>query len=85
MIFRNIQFFVMYNDIRIRLLIVDKNVLKTKIVINKHVNYKIFILRILLNCKNDDVNKNKQKTMFISFIKKQYFIRSIFVIIINKF
>ena len=83
--FRNIQFFVMCNDIRIRLLIVDTNVLKTKIIVDKHADYKIFILRISLNCKNDDVNKNKQKTMSISFIKKQYFIRSIFVIIINKF
>ena len=85
MIFRNIQFFVMCNDIRTRLLIIDQNVLKTKIIANKHVNYKIFILRISLNCKNNDVNKNKRKTMFISFIKKQYFIRLIFVIIINKF
>ena len=85
MIFRNIQFLVMCNDTRTRLLIVDQNVLKTKIIVDKHVNYKIFISRISLNCKNDDVNKNKQKTMFISFIKKQYFVRLIFVIIINKF
>ena len=85
MIFRNIQFFVMYNDTRARLLIIDQNVLKTKIIVDKHANYKILISRISLNCKNDDVSKNKRKTMLISFIKKQYFVRSIFAIIINKF
>ena len=84
MIFRNIQFFVMCNDIRARLLIVNQNVLKTKIIADKHVDHKILISQISLNCKNDDVNKNKRKTIFISFIKKQYFVRSIFVIIINK-
>ena len=61
MIFRNIQFFVMCNDIRARILIVDNNVLKTKIIVDKHVDHKIFISRISLNCKNDDVNKNKKK------------------------
>ena len=85
MIFRNIQFFVMCNDIRVRILIVDNNVLKTKVIADKHADHKIFISRISLNCKNDDVNKNKRKTMLISFIKVQYFIRSAFVIIINKF
>ena len=75
----------MCNDIRTRLLIVDQNVLKTKIIVDKHADYKLFILQISLNCKNDDVNKNKRKTMLISFIKKQYFVRSTFVIIINKF
>ena len=85
MIFRNIQSFVMCNDIRVRILIVDNNVLKTKIIADKHADYKIFISRISLNCKNDDVNKNKKKTILISFIKVQYFIRSAFVIIINKF
>ena len=84
-IFRNIQFLVMCNDTRAWLLIVNQNVLKTKIIVNKHVDYKIFISRISLNCKNDDVNKSKRKTMFISFIKKQYFVRSTFAIIINKF
>ena len=61
MIFRNIQFFVMCNDIRARILIVDNNVLKTKIIVDKHADYKIFISRISLNCKNDDVSKNKKK------------------------
>ena len=84
MIFRNIQLFVMCNGIRARILIVDNNVLKTKIIADKHADHKIFISRISLNCKNDDVNKNKRKTMLISFIKIQYFIRSAFVIIINK-
>ena len=85
MIFRNIQSFVMCNDIRARILIVDNNVLKTKIIVDKHVDYKIFISRISLNCKDDDVSKNKKKTMLISFIRVQYFIRSAFVMIINKF
>ena len=85
MIFRNIQPFVMCNDIRARLLIVEKNVLKAKIIADKYADHKILISRVLLNCKNDDVNKSKRKTMFISFIRKQYLVRSTFPIIINKF
>ena len=85
MIFRNIQSFVMCNNTRIRILIVDNNVLKTKVIVDKHVDHKIFISRISLNCKNNDVSKNKKKTMLISFTKVQYFIRSTFVMIINKF
>ena len=75
----------MCNDIRARLLIVEKNVLKAKIIADKYADHKILISRVLLNCKNDDVNKSKRKTMFISFIRKQYLVRSTFAMIINKF
>ena len=84
-ILRNIAFFFMCNNIRARILKINLNVLKTKIIVEKNVNIKVFISRISLNSKNNDVNKNRKKLIFVFFTKKQYFVRFVFVIIINKF
>ena len=47
--------------------------------------YKMcFISRISLQFKNDECNKNRWTNVFCQFIKRQFFVRSIFAIIINK-
>ena len=47
-IIRNLKSLVMCNDIRARLIHVDKNVLKTEVIDEKHVDIKILISRISL-------------------------------------
>ena len=57
-ILRNIAFFVICNNIRIQIFKIIKNVLKAKIIVENYINKKIIILRIFLNSKNDEINKN---------------------------
>ena len=66
-ILRNIAFFVMCNNIRTRIFKIIKNVLKTKIIVKNHVNKKVIISQIFLNSKNNEINKNQKKLMFVSF------------------
>ena len=84
-IFRNFSFFVQCNDIRIKLIRVIQHVLKTEIINNKFKNEKILISRILLFSKNDEISKNRKKIVLCQFNKIQFFVRFVFVIIINKF
>ena len=84
-ILRNIVFFVICNDIRTRIFKIIKNVLKTKIIAENYVNKKVIISRIFLNLKNNEINKNRKKLMFVFFTRLQFFIQFAFVIIINKF
>ena len=73
-ILRNIAFFFMCNSTRTRILKINSNVLKAKIIIEKSVDIKMFISRISLNSKNNDVNKNRKKLIFVFFTRKQYFV-----------
>ena len=57
MIIRNLKSLVMCNDTRARLTHVYKNVLKIKVIDEKHVDIKILISRISLLSKNDENNK----------------------------
>ena len=85
MLLRNIKSFVMCNDIRIRLIYITINVFEIEIIIDKSINEKFLISRISLNSKNDEINKNRKKTISCQFIKRQFFIQSTFVMTINKF
>ena len=40
--------------------------------------------RISLDSKNDEINKNRKKIVSCQFIKRQFFMRVVFVMIINK-
>ena len=84
MFFRNIRFFVMCNDIRARLTRVTFHVLKIEMISNKSIDEKILIFRISLDSKNDKISENRKKIVSCQFTKRQYFIRAIFVMIINK-
>ena len=61
MFFRNFDFFVQCNDIRIRLTRIFEHVLKTKIINNKSKNQFILISRISFFFKNDENSKNRKK------------------------
>ena len=84
MFFRNIRFFIMCNNIRIRLTRVTFHVLKIEMMLNKSIDKKILIFRISLDSKNNEINKNRRKIVSCQFIKRQFSIRAIFVITINK-
>ena len=84
MIFRNLKFSIKCNDIKIRITRINQHVLEIEIVDDKKTNFKIVISRISLQFKNDEFNKNRRAIMFCQFIKRQYFIRFAFAMIINK-
>ena len=84
MLLRNIRSFVMCNEIKVRITRIVEHVLKIEIIVDKSQNIKILISRISLNFKNDEINKNRKKIVLCQFTRRQYFIRSIFDIIINK-
>ena len=84
MIIRNLKSLVMCNDTRARLTHVDRNVLKTKVIDEKHADIKILISRISLQSKDDESNRERKRNVSCSFIKRQYLIRSTFVMTINK-
>ena len=84
MIIRNLKFLVMCNDTRARCTHVDRNVLKTKVIDEKHVDIKILISRISLQSKDDESTKERRRNVSCFLIKRQYFIRSTFVMTINK-
>ena len=84
MFFRNIRFFIMCNDIRAKLTRVTFHVLKIEMISNKSIDEKILIFRISLDSKNDEINKNRKKIVSCQFIKRQFSIRAIFVMTINK-
>ena len=69
MIIRNLKLFVMCNDTRARLTHVDRNVLKTKVIDEKHVDIKILISRISLQSKDDESNRERRRNVSCSFIK----------------
>ena len=84
MLFRNIRFFVICNDTRARFTRVTFHVLKIEMMSNKSIDEKILIFRISLDSKNDEINKNRRKIVLCQFTRRQYFIRAIFVMTINK-
>ena len=84
MLLRNIRFFFMCNEIKVRITRIVENVLKIEIIANKFQSTSILISRISLNFKNDEINKSRKKIVSCQFTRRQYLIRSIFVIIINK-
>ena len=84
MIIRNLKFLVMCNDTRARLTHVDRNVLKTKVIDEKHADIKILISRISLQSKDDESNRERRRNVSCSFIRRQYLIRSTFIMTINK-
>ena len=57
-ILRNIDLFVICNDTRTQIFKITKYVLKTKIIAKNYINKKVFISRISLNSKNNEINKN---------------------------
>ena len=85
MILRNLKFLVKCNEIKIRITRIDERIIEIEIIDDKRNDIKIIISRISLQFKNDENNKNRQTSVFCQFIKRQYFIRSIFAIIVNKF
>ena len=84
MLLRNIRSFIICNEIKTRITRIVENVLKIEIIVDKFQNINIFIFCILLNFKNDKINKSRKKIVLYQFTRRQYFIRSIFVMIINK-
>ena len=84
MLLRNIRSFVMCNEIKVRITRIVENVLKIEIIANKSQNINILISRISLNFKNDEINKSRRKIISCQFTRRQYLIRSTFVMIINK-
>ena len=84
MFFRNIRFFIMCNNIRIRLTRVTFHVLKIEMMLNKSIDKKILIFRISLDSKNNEINKNRSKIILCQLIKRQFSIRAVFAMIINK-
>ena len=84
MLLRNIRSFVMCNDIKARITRIDESYIKVEIISSKFKNTFILISRIFLNFKDDDVNKERKKRMLCQFTKRQHFIRSTFVMTINK-
>ena len=84
MLFRNIRSFVMCNDIKARITRIDESCIKVEIISSKFKDTFILISCISLNFKDDDVNKERKKTMLCQFTRCQYLIRSTFVMIINK-
>ena len=83
-IIRNLKLLAMCNDTRARLTYVDRNALKIKVIDEKHIDIKILISRISLQSKDDESNRERKRNVLYSFIRRQYFIRSIFVMTINK-
>ena len=84
MILRNLKLFIKYNDIRARITRIDNHIIEIEIIDDKRENTKIVISRISLQSKNDKFNKNCRTIVFCQFIKRQYFIRFAFAMIINK-
>ena len=84
MLLRNIRSFVICNEIKIRITRIVENVLKIEIIASKSQNINILISRISLNFKNDEINKDRRKIVSCQFTRRQYLIRSTFVMIINK-
>ena len=74
MLLRNIRSLVMCNEIRARITRVDNNVMKIEIIIDKYKNEIIVIFRILLNFKNDEINKERKQIVSCHFTRRQYFI-----------
>ena len=85
MILRNLKFLVKCNEIKIRIIRIDERIIKIEIIDDKRNNIKIIISRMSLQFKNDKNNKNRQTNVLCQFIKRQYFIRLIFAMIVNKF
>ena len=83
-LFRNIRSSFMCNKIKARITRIDNNVLKVEIITSKIKSETIVISRISLNFKNDKISSERKKIVFCQFTRRQYFIRLVFVITINK-
>ena len=83
-IIENLKLLVMRNDTRARFIHVHRNVPKIEIIDEKHIDIKILISRISLQSKDDESSREWRRNMSCSFIRRQYLIRSTFVITINK-
>ena len=84
MLLRNIRPPVMCNETRVRITRIAEHVLKAEIIADKSQGTSILISRIPLNSKDDEVNKNRRKTVPCQFTRRQYSIRSAFDMTINK-
>ena len=84
MILRNLKLFVKCNEIRARIIRIDERVIEIEIIDDKRKNIRIVIFRISLQFKNDENSKNRQTNVLCQFTRRQYSIRSIFAMIVNK-
>ena len=84
MLLRNIRSSIMCNEIKVRITRIVENVLKIEIIANKSQSINILIFCISLNFKNNEINKSRKKIVSCQFTRRQYLIRSTFVMIINK-
>ena len=81
---RNIYLFFICNKIRARITRIDNNVLKIEIIASKIKSEIIVISRISLNSKNDKISSERKKIVPCQFTRRQYSIRLIFAMTINK-
>ena len=84
MLLRNIRPSLMCNRIRARITRIDNNVLKIEIIASKIKDETIVISRISLNSKDDEISSGRKKTVLCQFTRRQYLIRLVFAITINK-
>ena len=85
MLLRNLKPPIKCNETRARLTRIENFVLKTEIVDDKHSEIKIVILRVPLHSKDDKVGVSRRKqSVSCRFTRRQYSVRSIFAMIVNK-
>ena len=69
-LFRNIYFSIIYNNIKVQITRIEENVIKIEIIASRSKSINVLISRILLNFKNDESSKERKKIIFVLFTRR---------------